>query len=214
MLQTLNKTQRIKEWESWKKWGKRENSSLWEEDRLWGILPISIRRQSMMLSWTRILTPLTVNMEGDSVLEIPYLKNNSVGKTILEWTSWSLSDLRKKFAAQSVSSTWLLLAKLRFLDAILSIFSIKSAPSSGSTTPRARVWFQVAPCAELILMSQRCRSQTTRESREEKGRQEPRRSWNKRKKKSLMTCLEELSLNQLGLTLSKHHQGLKVLRSS
>ena len=105
MLQTLNKTQRIKEWESWKKWGKRENSSLWEEDRLWGILPISIRRQLMMLSWTRILMPLTVNMEGDRVLEIPFLKNNSVGKTILEWTSWSLSDLRKKFAAPSASST-------------------------------------------------------------------------------------------------------------
>jgi len=166
-----------------------------------------------MLSWTRILMLLTANMEGNKVLKIPFLKNNSVGKTTLEWTSWSPSDSRKKLAAQSASSIWLLLAKSRFLDVTLTIFSIKSVPRNGSTTPRAKIWPQVAPCAELILMNQRWKRQTTKELREEKDQQEPKKNWNKRRKKSLMTCLEELSLNQLW-TQSKHLQGLKVLRSS
>ena len=166
-----------------------------------------------MLSWTRILMQLTANMEGNKVLKIPFLKNNSVGKTTLEWTSWRPSDSRKKLAAQSASSIWLLLAKLRFLDVTLTIFSIKSVPRNGSTTPRAKIWSQVAPCAELILTNQRWRCQTSRESREKQDLQELRKNWKKRKDKSLMTCLEELSLNQLW-TLSKHHQGLKFLRPS
>jgi hypothetical protein len=77
------------------------------------------------------------------------------------------------------------------------MFSIKSVPRNGSTTPRAKIWSQVAPCAELILMNQRWKRQTIKELREEKDQQEPKKNWNKRRKKSLMTCLEELSLNQL-----------------